>query len=65
MHINNEYNYTWISQEGKNRTINYTLLPVGGHLQNIGLFLNFVTEITDDDHWKCGQTVPAQPKDPK
>ena len=43
MHIDTEYNYTWASPGKSKFTINYTLLPVGGHLQNIGLFLNYVT----------------------
>ena len=65
MRIDTSYNYTWSDARGYDRTINYTLLPVGGHLQNIGLFLNYVTEITDDNNWKCGQNIPGEPKDPK
>ena len=65
MRVDTEFNYTWSDSRGYDRMINYTLLPVGGHLQNIGLFLNYVTEITDDDNWKCGQTIPGEPKDPK
>ena len=64
MKISNESNYTWTNSQGNNFTINYTHLSVGGHLQNIGLFMTFVTEITDDEKWKCGAAVPFSPKDP-
>ena len=47
MHISNESNYTW-SHHKDQFMINYTLLPVGGHLQRTGLVLSFVTEITND-----------------
>lgn len=61
--LTNHSEYVWIdpTQQGRNLTINYTLLPTGAHLGPTGLSLNFVTEITDDDSWKCGPTVPSQP----
>lgn len=64
--INNHSEYTWNDTSQKKLiTINYTLLPTGSHLKPEGLSLNFVTEITDDDFWKCGATVPSESKDPK
>ena len=61
--ITNHSEYVWTdpTQQGRNLTINYTLLPTGAHLGPNGLSLNFVTEITDDDAWKCGPGVPSQP----
>lgn len=65
--LTNHSEYVWVdpNQQGRNLTINYTLLPTGAHLGPTGLSLNFVTEITNDDAWKCGPTVPSQPKDIK
>lgn len=65
--IGNSSSYIWVDPTPgkKNLTINYTMLPVGGHLQVVGLSIFFVTEITDDDDWKCGAAVPAVPKDEK
>lgn len=58
--ITNHYEYSWNdATTKKNITVNYTLLPTGSHLRPTGLLLNFVTEITDDDDWKCGAAVPT------
>jgi D-ribose pyranose/furanose isomerase RbsD len=58
--LNNHSEYTWNDTVHKRSiTISYTMLPTGSHIKPNGLSLNFVTEITDDDYWKCGATVPS------
>lgn len=60
-----EYNWTDPIPSKGNLSIPYTILPTGYDLDKTGLIYTFVSEITDDDLWQCGPSVPSEELNPK